>query len=296
MWYVARTVVLIITSTVFLTGTGMLSACGTADMTESNSGALDDSVPATVPMEILTMAASQDAAELTRLGDLLADEATLLKWDSESDYDELDPRSLNLAKVLKALSENSTESAERQLAGLTTSPLYQNQDARVLLLIEAMGNLEHVDEQVVSYWRIHSAAGSIFTVVVVDAAAHQGGSESARVVGEILLNPSYTDYDKVAWLRRSLVPNRNQIGLLSEAGVWLSEETLSPAVRAALIEALFDYQPEEWYPPGVFYPPPEPPDYSSEALSIRTALARGLVDSGTLDDDLLKIVREAADQ
>ena len=296
MWYVARTTILIMGATIFLSGTGLLSACGNSDMPDSDSGALDDSTSFTVAADILNLAASQDEAELMRLSRLLIDEATLLGWDTEFDYDNLDPRSLNLAEVLRVLSENDADAAFRQLIGLTESPLYENKDARILLLIEAMGNLKQIDERAVSYWRKYGAPGSIFTIIVVDATARQGGPEAARVFGEILLDADHRDQDKIAWLRRSLVPHRNQIGLLSEARNWVLDDRLSSEVQAALVEALFDYRPEEWYPPGVAYPPPEQSDFSPEALIIRADLAGILLGGGSFDGQLRQAVRRAAEQ
>ena len=166
-----RTAILMIA----LLGGGALNACGTADMNDSDSGALDDLASA-VPDEVLAMAQSSDPAILDALAEQLQNEAFLHAWDHPDDYAELDPRSLALAGVLSALAGNPAPEAQRVLEDLTTSPLYAENDARVLLLIEALGKLRSVSKASVDYWQRHTGPGSIFNGIVFSAVSGQGSA------------------------------------------------------------------------------------------------------------------------
>ena len=113
------------------------------------------------------------------------------------------------------------------------------------------------------------------------------------MAGAILKDDGIGDHEKIAWLRRSVVANRNQEGVLAEAEVLLDGAELTEPVRMALVETLFDYRPDEWYAPDTVVSPPGDDDYSADARAIRARLARTLLDGMSFESDLEKALEAA---
>jgi hypothetical protein len=240
------------------------------------------------------MARSSDPGKLADLADLLNDENTLHAWDHPDDYLELDPRSLALAGVLNALADNPSPEAVVVLEDLAESELYTGNDARILLLAEALGRLPVLSPNALDFWRSQTGPGSIFNGIVFDAAVRQGGSDAAGVAGEILENDGIGDHEKIAWLRRSVVAHRNQVGINTEAQSLLSGSSLSEALREALIETLFVYRPDEWYGPDAVVALPAEDAYSDAAVDARARLARMILDDSAVDGELRSALEAAA--
>jgi hypothetical protein len=74
------------------------------------------------------------------------------------------------------------------------------------------------------------------------------------------------------WMRDAILRHRYDLPLLAACERLLRGRALSPGLKVALLESLFDYRPREWYPPDSDRP--RPPDVRSAGPPARAVLRR----------------------
>ena len=133
--------------------------------------------------------------------------------------------------------------------------------------------------------RIPTEGAEIFRSTSVDGFAEVNGplllqNESPlalKVFEEIITGDWIETYVKVDLLHRSVLPRRTRLPVLRTCA-GLLERNVSPEVRPAIIETLFDYESRLWFGPAMYPPEPKPWDSATrEALEFMIALATRLL-------------------
>jgi hypothetical protein len=194
------------------------------------------------------LAASSQPEDHAALKPFLTDLAFLGRLNSPKDYDRLRPKHLRLWWILDVLSRNTTPSAHRVLIELTTAPAYNNDrmPSTADLLIQACARIRPAPPEVVTYWDRHCRPDDGYAPLTIEALLENSSPPALALLEKKMAEPGHEDKTKVAWMRKSILPRRNDLAVLQSCHRMLTG-TLPPSLRPALVETLFDYRPDEWY-------------------------------------------------
>jgi len=108
---------------------------------------------------------------------------------------------------------------------------------------------------VVQFWDRHSQPDDGFTPLTIEVLVNNGSEPAIALLERKMADPGHAEEDKLDWMRSSILTHRNDLLLLKGCERMLTGN-LSPKMKLALVEVLFDYRPAEWYrPSGVLRPP-----------------------------------------
>jgi hypothetical protein len=164
--------------------------------------------------------------------------------------------SLRVTRVLDVLSQNQQASAREALVKLIDAKPWNDNPIRMILLIRELAAIRPTPPSVIAYWDRWSQPGSSLTFDVVEAACMNQSAPAMEVFRRKLTEPKNELSDKKAWLRQIVLPRRNDEPLLKALNQVLTGEQ-SHDLQVAIVEALFDYNPDAWYRGD---DPPTPPD------------------------------------
>jgi hypothetical protein len=215
------------------------------------------------------LASSDLPADHEVLGRYLASGEFLGRLDGPEDYAG-STAGLRLSRVMETLEENRLPSTDGVLLGLIAAPEYQGHVLRMLLLVRALREVRPSPPEAVRYWDGKSASGSPLAQDVVEALCVNGSEPALALLERKFADPGHASSQKVFWMRKFILPRRNDLPLLSTCERMVTG-SLPPDLRPALVEALFDYQPSKWYRGCE---PPKPPPRSEAIETAKQAFRR----------------------
>ncbi|HEY4188733.1 MAG TPA: hypothetical protein VGP07_26940 [Polyangia bacterium] len=220
----------------------------------------------------VAVARSQEPPDHESLRAHLLEDAFLDRLDSEADYREASRFRLRVARVVDVLAKNPAPSAQVALTALVKDPAFIAQPDRAEALLEASVRLRPPAPEVVTFWDEHFQPDDEFTSTTVRVLVENGSEPALALLEQKLASPGHDDGDKVAWMRTDILSHRNDAGLL-EMCERLLNGPLPRELCAPLVEAIFDYRPDEWYRPASVYAAPPLESASFEALEVLSRLA-----------------------
>ena len=123
------------------------------------------------------------------------------------------------------------------------------------LLIVACAEVRPSPPEVIRYWDHYCQAKDGHCNVTACALLDNGSEPAIRLFEQKLADPKHDHDDKMVWLRRFVIPKRNE-PLVLDAAYRLLRSDLSGDLRAHLVAVLFDHQPRAWsFPYGCGRPP-----------------------------------------
>jgi len=175
--------------------------------------------------------------------------------DSEKDY-QSSPYTLNVTGVLETLAENPAPPAKEILTQLTQNSVFLANLSRLEMLILVCANIRPVPEPVLKFWTQQTGPESSSTPLVVEALFTNGTEPAMKFFENLMNNPSYSDSDKIFWLRTYAVPHRDDLYFL-EAAERAIRGNAENQTKFEWIRTIFDYK-AGWYPPRDIPVPPDP--------------------------------------
>jgi hypothetical protein len=164
-----------------------------------------------------------------------------------------DRRILRIRRVLDRLRRNPAGHAT--LAALSSDRGFLAHPSRVDLLIVATADLRPPPDSVLRLWDHFSQPDDGYVFLTIQALTDNGTRPAIELLKAKLFDPSHPDEDKIVWMRTSILAHRTDTPLLQVLHP-LAQGALPVELRLALIEALVDWRPHEWYPiHGCVYPP-----------------------------------------
>jgi hypothetical protein len=194
------------------------------------------------------LARSRDAAAHRVLGTSLQSASFLQRLDSSQDYAQTRDQ-LRVAAVLRALSENREPSARELLVALTKSTTFIEAPSRVELLIEASVDFRPPAQEVIRFWEKHFGPDDVYKHLIIKTLVENGSKPALELYEKTMAGSVYSDGQKTAWLRQTVPPYRDRAALLDTCDRML-RGGLPESLRPVLVEALFDFQPQEWFRPS----------------------------------------------
>ncbi|WP_347988695.1 hypothetical protein [Methylomonas sp. AM2-LC] len=194
----------------------------------------------------IVWASGQTANEQTPLLAALASADYINSLDSPEDYIRLPPKQLRITRIFKALLRNPSPVAQKTLLGLTEVAAFNEKDALVEILVKSLTGIRPAPPAAIKYWDAHSTPDSVHVHFVIDALC-KNGSEPAIALLEQKMLDAEQDYDfKLAWIRDSILEQRNDLPLL-QCCHRLLQADFPPELKGSLVEALCTYRKLEWY-------------------------------------------------
>jgi len=219
------------------------------------------------PKELLKaaaeLAASDDASDQEALRAALTSEDFLLRLNTAEEY-RGDTRHLRLKRIMDQLAANPSPAARGTLLAMVTSPVYLQEGGRVDLLIMASAVVRPAPPELVAFWDKYCQPEDGYTPLTIQALVENGSPPALDLLARKFADPAHEDDFKQAWMRRSILPHRNETELLVTCERLLTGG-LPERLRGDLVDVLFDYKPGEWYRPAVSYNPPPWSAYSAAA-------------------------------
>jgi hypothetical protein len=193
----------------------------------------------------------------------LASQQELLRLNTAREYATLPPEKLALQVILARLSRNPSEAARTAIAALCSNKEFLAEAARVECLLRALPNVRPLPEKAIPLLRKSAEPASESLEIAIRVLFDIGEKSALGIFAEQVIN-SRQDFLLVqSWLRDPLLRHRYDLAVLEMCAELLQQPKLDADRKNALVEALFDYRPSEWYQrEGV---PPKPP--SSKKLS-----------------------------
>jgi hypothetical protein len=254
-----------------------LSAFNPLESMARNDKAIKTANESEKPREIARatqeLAAGVDPEDHKALLRLLRDPAFRDRLDPP-DADVAGADDLYLAKPIQTLARNKSEFARATLRQLIQDPAFTDDDDRLDLLVGATETWRPAEPVVVAFWRRMMDPDGAQAELTVAAAAENASEPAVEFFGECLCDTRFEDEARVAWMRRQFLLHRTEesfLRLAERLTVGPDAGKLPKKLQLAFVEAIFDFEQEQWYPP---HNPPVPPKRARTGRAGRDILRR----------------------
>jgi len=198
------------------------------------------------------LARSRDPKDQAALRDALLNRDFLERLDSREEYEDTG-RKLRIALILDQLKRTGSPASDTIVA-LSQDAGFLAQPERIDALIEASSAVHPPPPPLVEFWSRHCRPGSSYQLGVVDALVENRSEPALELLERKMADPSFSDQDKLAWMRTSILLRRDHLSVLRSCGRMLNGPMHAP-LKVRLVEVLFDYRLEWYTPHGVCQPP-----------------------------------------
>lgn len=214
----------------------------------------------------ISRARSEDRSEHEQLLDDLCSPEFLDHLDSAEKYEDTDAM-LNIEHVLHALGDNSSQSAQDVIVALSQNATFLHEILRVEAVIRASAIVRPPPAELVRFWDGHCQPHDSFKQITLETAVINGTDPAINLFERVMVDERFAPEDKCFAFHRHVLSHRHDVPLLLSCQRLLGGP-LPDALRAPLIEALFDYRPGEWYRLRPYPQPPPWEEASQEALKL----------------------------
>ncbi len=271
-------------------------ACeGRSDVVNSNiepaASSSQGRTPDEVLQKLLKLAASTTPAEQKQLAAFLSAKDSLYQLDPREDHIKLPVHKLRLAQVYQAIKANTSAAMRDTLLTLARSGQPQDCDACDTLLINALASARPTPPEAIKFWESHSTPDSIQLKFTIDALCENGSAPAVALLEKRLLDAQIEPEQKIAWMHDAILRHRHNASLL--AGLDRILTTLPKALRAPLVESLFDYRPNEWFRNDRNPPAPDTQPLTPEAKKLLQKIGATALKKVTLNANQRRAVTKS---
>jgi hypothetical protein len=225
--------------------------------------------PAQLSKTAVELAASAQAADHSLLLQYLNSASFLDRLDSADDLAKLEPKSLRVAKVIKALTDNPAPVSKQTLIALSHGGDFVSQEPRQWLLIYALVVVRPPPPEVIAFWDAQCQPDADYPNDTAIAICDNATTEAMALMEKKLVKTDFENDTKIAWMRGPMIRHRNDLPLL-EACERMITTSLPMELRPSLVQALCDYNPRWYYSSN----PPKPPPRAIASREALTVLRR----------------------
>ena len=215
-------------------------------------------------------AASANAKDQDRVRQALGSQSLLLRLNSADEYARMRPDQLRVAGVLTVLATNDSPDARRTLGFLAENHLFLDDLGRQDQLLRAVAQVRPVTPAIVRFFDEQTRPDAANLHLAIACLVINGSKPATDLIEKKLSDPGQEPENVQGWMRDSILSHRNDAPLLESCETLLKGAALSQTLKQTLVEALFDYQPDRWYPPDSNLP--QPPDRALASPASRATL------------------------
>jgi len=235
--------------------------------------------------------AAGDGADGHRiLASYLAQQEFLNRLDTEEEYEQA-PGGLRVRKLVEILAKNPSPSAAATLLSLTRALAFTSDIERTEILIENLARLRPVSPAAVEFWDEHCRPDDVFHNVTIAAIVSNGSPAALALLEKKLLDPAFSEEDKLWWMRSQILAHRNDLNLLRSSRRMLEQGFLPERLKTSLLEVLFDYRPDDWFGARDHRAPPERSLAAPAAKTELDAIGKYALSRMQLEDRLQQSIR-----
>ena len=172
---------------------------------------------------------------------------------------------------------------------------FLREEERVVALIQASVKVRPAPPELGAFWDQYCQPEGGFSHVTVFVLVENGSQQAVEVLEKKMADHRFTDDDKITWMRTVILSHRNDLLLLKICERLLAGG-LPPKLRPSLVEALFDYRPQEWYRPASTYNPPDRRQASAEAKEVMRRIAQLALKTIQLTDQQKEAVEKVLEE
>lgn len=206
-------------------------------------------------------AGSQTAADLREVSHALTSKQELLRLNTAQEYAQLTGQDLTILPVLAILSRNPSPDAHEIFALLCENKEFLAEPSRVESLLLTLPKVRSLPIQALPLLRksVEPDAGS--PEIAIRALFEIGDKSTLDIFAAQLLGGRQDPEAIPNWFRDPLLRHRREPAVLQMCLGLLQNPKFDADLKNALVEALYDYRPAEWYisQAAGAAPPPKPP-------------------------------------
>jgi uncharacterized membrane protein YfbV (UPF0208 family) len=242
----------------------VLSALAALTPTTTKSADWKQKDPARLQAAAVAIAVSGKPADLADLARQLSDPAFLRRLDPE-------PGSLTrFAEVFQALSAHPSPATAALCLQVAQSSGFDALPSRWNFLLAALAAVRPMTADAARLFQKTGRSG--FLEVNISLLAGNATPEALKVMESLFMDETQAVEQRINAAHWGILPNRLRPGVADSCGQILSGQSVSPRVKLAVVESLFDNRPAEWF--GKRSPYPAPPAWTQATPEVRTAYAK----------------------
>ena len=249
--------------------------------------------PSELETALLTLAESREAYAVSLLERFLEEAEFLERLDSKDSY-LYKPQDLRIKRVLLAVAKNRGQEAEELFLKLSRNKQFVAEPERLDGLVDNCAWLEDPSDRIFKFLDSHSSPTSGTATLVMRSLARIGSVEACRLLLKYVQSPEYQEPIKIEWFTTYVLTVRNNPNVVGLYEKVVALRVKSPEFNNTIVQTLYDYRPQKWYPPvrrGYPTPPPRE-EASTEVLHQLLDLAEKAL-SLPVSEDTRQSVRAA---
>jgi hypothetical protein len=208
-------------------------------------------------LELEAKAASTVPSELQALQAALTSDSSLLQLNSAEEYAQLFPQTIALSPILARLASNPAPGAQGIFGVLCESPVFLAQPLRAECLLLTLPSVHPLPQAAMVLLRKSVQPENESQDIAINAIFAISSEATLEIFAAQVLNAEQ-DFGVIqGWMRDGLLRHRRSAPVLAMSLGLLLNPRLDVERKNALVEALFDYRPDEWYQREA--PVPKPP-------------------------------------
>ncbi len=223
-------------------------------------------------LDLARKAGSPAKADLAAVRAALGTRDGLLKLNSAEEYTRLGAEDLALHAVLGKLAGNPSEEARKIISDLCGNRVFLGEEARAESLLLTLPKVKPLPNAAVPFLRRSLDPEGSRSEIAVWVLFESGDKAAMKVFAQEVLAGRQDPILVISWMRDALLRHRRDAPVLEMSLGLLENPKLDAGLKNALVEALFDYRPVEWY--SQVARPPKPPASGNATAEARELLKR----------------------
>jgi len=232
-----------------------------ADLSKEAAVLDRDKDPQRLEAAAIAIAASNDSAAIALLGKHLGERSLLKRLDPAGGV-------LHLGRVFRKLAENPSPATAALCVALAENEEFTAEPSRLNFLLNALAAVRPVSDEAAAVFR--DTSQSDYLEVNGPLLAKNASPRALEVLAELFGDEELDAAQRVSIAHWGLLPVRTNADVAAMCARVMKAPELSHKVQIAILESLYDYQPQEWF--GKRGVQPVPPLWKSAPAATRQVL------------------------